>query len=153
VLIALLAWAGVGAALVSQHVFDMQPCPWCTVQRLLYLLAGLFAVLSVPVTQSSLRARALLLVSGLLAAGALATALHQHFVAAQTSSCALTAADRFMMATGLDDMLPFLFKATAACDEANAPMLGVPYSFWSAALAVILLVLVARAMMRAGVRT
>jgi disulfide bond formation protein DsbB len=153
VLIAVLSWAGVGAALVSQHVFDMQPCPWCTVQRLLFLLAGLFALLSVPVRQSSLRARLLLLVAGLLAAGALAAALHQHFVAAQTSSCALTAADRLMMATGLDELLPFLFKATAACDEANAPMLGVPYALWSAALAVMLLVLVARAMVRAGVRT
>ena len=153
VLIAVLAWAGVSAALVSQHVFDMQPCPWCTVQRLLYILAGLFALLAVPVRQSSLRARALLLVSGLLAAGGLAAALHQHFVAAQTDSCALTAADRFMMATSMDELLPSVFKATAACDEANAPMLGVPYSLWSAALAVILLVLVIRAMVRAGVRT
>jgi disulfide bond formation protein DsbB len=153
VLIALLAWAGVAAALASQHVLDMQPCPWCTVQRLLYLLAGLFALLSVPVTQSSLRARALLLTSGVLAAGGLAAALQQHFVAAQTSSCALTAADRFMTATGLDELLPSVFKATAACDEANAPMLGVPYSLWSAALAVVLLLLVARALARAGVRT
>src|SRR5690606_36211159 len=153
VLIAVLAWAGVAGALVSQHVFEMQPCPWCTVQRLLYLLAGLFALLSVPVTQSSLRARALLLVAGLLSAGALAAALYQHFVAAQTSSCAFTAAERFMMATGLDEMLPYVFKATAACDEANAPMLGVPYSLWSVALAVVLLVLVARGLARAGVRT
>jgi disulfide bond formation protein DsbB len=153
VLIALLAWAGVGAALVSQHFFDMQPCPWCTVQRLLYILVGLFAVLSLPVTQSSLRARALLLLAGLAAIGGLAAALHQHFVAAQTSSCAYTAADRFMMATGLDELLPALFKATAACDEANAPMLGVPYSLWSAALALMLLLLVGRALLRAGVRS
>jgi disulfide bond formation protein DsbB len=153
VLIALLAWAGVGAALVSQHFFDMQPCPWCTVQRLLYILVGLFAVLSLPVKQSSLRARALLLLAGLAAIGGLAAALHQHFVAAQTSSCAYTAADRFMMATGLDELLPALFKATAACDEANAPMLGVPYSLWSAALALMLLLLVGRALLRAGVRS
>src|SRR5690606_22480474 len=150
VLIAVLAWAGVAAALVSQHVFHLQPCPWCTVQRLLYLLAGLFALFSVPVTQSSLRARALLLLSGLCAAGGLAAALHQHFVAAQTSRCALTAADRFMMATRLDELLPSVFKATAACDEANAPMLGIPYALWSAALAVILLALIGRAVARAG---
>ncbi len=58
-----------------------------------------------------------------------------------------------MMATGLDELLPSVFKATAACDEANAPMLGIPYSLWSAALALILLACVVRAMLRAGVRT
>jgi disulfide bond formation protein DsbB len=57
------------------------------------------------------------------------------------------------MATGLDELLPAVFKATAACDEANAPLLGVPYSLWSAALAVILLVLTFRALRRAGLRT
>ena len=35
--IALLCLAGVGIALVSQHVFDMQPCAWCVLQRLILL--------------------------------------------------------------------------------------------------------------------
>lgn len=153
VLIAVLAWGGIAAALVSQHVFDMQPCPWCTVQRLAYLLVGLFALLSLAATQNSLWARVPLFLGAVAAVSGLAAALYQHLVAAATASCAFTAADRFMMATGLDELLPWMFKATAACDEANAPMLGVPYSLWSAALAVILLVLVVRAMARAGVRS
>ena len=149
----MLAWGGVLAALVSQHVFGLQPCPWCTIQRLAYLLVGFFARLSLFATQSSLWARTPLLLAGLAAAGGLAAALYQHLVAAETASCAFTAADKFMMATGLDELLPSVFKATAACDEANAPMLGVPYSLWSAALALILLAFVIRAMLRAGVRT
>ena len=152
-LIAVLAWGGVLAALLSQHVFGLQPCPWCTIQRLAYLLVGFFALLSLFATQSSLWARTPLLLAGLAAAGGLAAALYQHLVAAETASCAFTAADKFMMATGLDELLPSVFKATAACDEANAPMLGVPYSLWSAALALILLAFVIRAMLRAGVRT
>ena len=52
VLIAVLAWGGVAAALISQHAFDMQPCPWCIIQRLTYLLVGLFALLSLTATQS-----------------------------------------------------------------------------------------------------
>ena len=152
-LIAVVAWGGVLAALVSQHVADLQPCPWCIIQRLAYLLVGLFALLSLFATQSSLWARLPLLLAGVAAAGGLAGALYQHFVAAETASCAFTAADRFLMATGLDELLPSVFKATAACDEANAPMLGLPYSLWSAALAVLLLALVARAMHRAGIRS
>ncbi len=153
VLIAVLAWGGVAAALVSQHVLGMQPCPWCIIQRLAYLLVGVFAILSLPATQTSLWARAPLLLAALAAIGGFAAAMYQHFVAAATSSCAFTAADKFLMATGLDELLPGVFKATAACDEANAPLLGVPYSLWSAALAVVLLVAIVRAFLRAGVRT
>ena len=36
--VVLMAVAAVGAALVSQHVFDIQPCPWCVLQRLIFLL-------------------------------------------------------------------------------------------------------------------
>ena len=67
-LIAVLAWGGVLAALVSQHVFGLQPCPWCTIQRLAYLLVGFFALLSLFATQSSLWARTPLLLAGLWSA-------------------------------------------------------------------------------------
>ena len=146
-LIAIVAWGGVGAALISQHLFGLQPCPWCIAQRIAYLLVGFFAVLSILATQVSVWARIPLAVAGL------AGALYQHLVAAQTASCAFTTVDRFLMATGLDEALPEVFKATAACDEANAPMLGVPYSLWSAALALVLLGLTIRAFIRAGVRS
>jgi disulfide bond formation protein DsbB len=143
----------VAAALVSQHGFGMQPCPWCIIQRIAYLFVGFFAVLSLFATQSSLWARAPLLLAGFSAVGGLAAALYQHFVAAETASCAFTAADKVLMATGLDEILPSVFKATAACDQANAPIFGIPYSLWSAALALLLLALVVRALLRAGIRT
>ncbi len=145
------AWGAVAAALVSQHVFGYEPCPWCVVQRVAYLLVGLFAVAAAFVRQSRPVAVTWLGLAALAALGGLAAALHQHFVAAQTSSCAFTAADRWIAGLGLDEALPAVFKATAACDQANAPLLGIPYSLWSAALAVVLLVLVLRAIR--GTRT
>ena len=36
----LISIAAVCTALVSQHVFDMQPCPWCVLQRLIFVLIG-----------------------------------------------------------------------------------------------------------------
>ena len=38
---ALTCLAAVGVALVSQHVFDMQPCPWCVLQRVVFLAIAL----------------------------------------------------------------------------------------------------------------
>ena len=36
--IASISLLAVLIALVSQHVYDMQPCAWCVAQRMLYLL-------------------------------------------------------------------------------------------------------------------
>ena len=33
---AIAAFAAVAAALVSQHAFGMEPCPWCVLQRLVF---------------------------------------------------------------------------------------------------------------------
>jgi disulfide bond formation protein DsbB len=53
--IAALSVAGVAAALVSQHVFDMPPCPWCVLQRAVYLaiaaLCLIGAALPVPLAR------------------------------------------------------------------------------------------------------
>ena len=152
-LVFLLAWGGVATALVSQHGFGLEPCPWCIVQRFMYLLAGLFALASMFVRQRAWLARILLGVAAVATTGSLVTAAYQQLVAAKTGSCALTMADRFFMATGLDEALRSVFKATAACDVANAPMLGVPYALWSAALAIVLLGLIAQAWARAGQRS
>jgi len=124
----LLAWGSVAAALYSQHVLGMQPCPWCVLQRLLFVLLGLFAVLG-------LFARRL--GAGLMALAGLcgmATALWQHFVAAKSASCNLTFADKVMAATRLDTLLPDVFEARASCADAAVNLLGVPYEFWSLGL-------------------
>ena len=146
--VVLVAWGGVLLALASQHLGGFEPCPWCIIQRIAYLAVGLFALLALVVQRLRVVHRGLLVLSALSAVGGLAAALHQHFVAAQTSSCAFTAADRWISASGLADWLPTVFSATAACDQANAPLLGLPYSIWSMLLAVILLGLSGRAFAR-----
>ena len=35
--IAALCLAAVGAALIAQYRFDMQPCPWCVLQRVIFI--------------------------------------------------------------------------------------------------------------------
>src|SRR6185436_1607923 len=81
--------AAVGAALVSQHMFDMQPCPWCVLQRVIFLAIAIACVIGL-----AWRSRAGLRVGAtlglLLALGGIAAALWQHFQAAASASCKLT---------------------------------------------------------------
>jgi len=143
----LLAWISllaVGVALLSQYVFDMAPCAWCVFQRLLYLLIALVCwlglwfgrLLDCPrVRQSACALAALLALGGVLAAW------YQHTVAANMFSCAQTFADRFMVASGLDEYLPGLFGIFATCMDARVQVLGVEYALWSLTLFALLAVL------------
>jgi disulfide bond formation protein DsbB len=132
-LIALSSLAAVGAALVSQHVFDMQPCPWCVLQRAIFVAIALAALPAIvwPV-RASVLASALL--ADLLATAGVAAALWQHFVAAASDSCKLTLADRIVSGLGLDALAPEVFAPRASCADAAVDLLGVPYEFWSLAL-------------------
>ena len=131
--IAGVALAAVAAALVSQHVFDMQPCPWCVLQRLVFVAIGLVALLGLGWrSRTSQRAVPLLLL--VLSVCGIAAALWQHFVAAASVSCNLTFADRVMTATRLAELLPSVFEARATCADAAVNLAGVPYEFWSLAL-------------------
>ncbi len=135
-LVAGVALAGVGVALVSQHVFDMQPCPWCVLQRLIFVViaaaAGVGALAAWLRSRTGARAAGLAVAA--LAGCGIAAALWQHLVAAATVSCRLTLADRIVNGLGLDGWLPDVFAARASCADAAAKLLGVPYEFWSLAL-------------------
>ncbi len=133
-LVALLALAAVGLALLSQHGFGMQPCPWCIFQRVLYLALAAVALLGWISKPRGMQTAAALGVLA-LALGGVASAVFQHKVAALDASCALTLADRFLMATGLETTLPWLFQVTATCmDSAGYRLLGLGYEVWSGAL-------------------
>ena len=133
----LLPLAAVGAALVSQHVFDMQPCPWCVLQRVVFValaLAALPALLSRNRNVNRLGAG----LSVVLAACGAAAALWQHFVAASTTSCKLSLADRIVSGLGLDSLWPQVFAAYASCADAAVRLIGLPYEAFSLLLFVAL---------------
>ena len=140
--VALLSLGAIGAAVYTQVALDMQPCPWCVLQRLIFALIAAFALLGLawPVGGA--------VAVGLLAASGVAAALWQHFVAASSASCDLTLADRIVGATGLDARWPEVFMATASCADAKVDLLGLPYEFWSGALFVLVGALMAWSLAR-----
>lgn len=144
-LVAGLSVLSVAGAVVAQFQFGMEPCAWCTFQRLIYLIIALLALLAWGLNRGPV-AKGLSWAAAVFALGGVASALYQHFVAAQSQSCALSFADKVIKGPGLDQLAPWLFQATAFCNEANVPLAGIPFAMWSAALFVILaIILVVRA--------
>ena len=139
----LLPLAAVAAALVSQHVYDMQPCPWCVLQRVVFVAIALVALPAL-LLRSPLARRLLAGVALLLAACGMAAALWQHFVAASSTSCNLTLADRIVSSLGLDGAWPEVFAAYASCADAAVKLMGLSYEFYSLLLFGLLAVLALR---------
>ena len=135
-----------GAALVSQHVFNMQPCPWCALQRLILLSIAAVCLLAGVVGRPGHRIG--FAVALLLALSGVMAALWQHFRAASSVSCNLTLADKILSALQLDRALPDVFEPRASCADAAVNLLGVPYDFWSLALFVLVALACARLMRR-----
>ncbi len=145
---ALASLAAVTAALVSQHVFDMQPCPWCVLQRVIFLAIAIACGLGL-IWRSATGRRVSAGLGLLLALCGIAAALWQHFKAAASASCNLTLADKIISRwLQLDSVLPDVFAPRASCADAAVDLLGVPYDFWSLAL----FALIAAALLRVTVR-
>ena len=127
-----LSLGAVGIALATQHLLGMEPCPWCILQRLIFVVIALAALLGLLLG----RVFAGLLVLALSLAG-IAAALWQHFVAAASDSCNLTLAEKIISGLGLDGSLPEIFQPRASCADAAIKLLGVPYECWGLALFVL----------------
>ncbi len=129
--ISLLSIGSVAFALMSQYVFDMQPCAWCVFQRLLYLIIGIVAILLTLGSPS--RVRLSIGAAGIIATAiaGVTSAVYQEKVAANTFSCAQTVADQLMTKSGLDAVAPWLFGIYASCMEARVKLMGIEYAWWS----------------------
>jgi len=144
VVVAIACLAAVGAALVSQHMFDMQPCPWCVLQRLIFVTIAIVCLIGAAIPARVGRVGAAAIV-GLLSLCGIAAALWQHFKAAASASCNLTLADKIVSRwLQLDALAPDVFEARASCADAAVDLLGVPYDFWSLALFVAIAVVLVR---------
>lgn len=135
-----LCIAAVVLALIGQYGFDMRPCPWCILQRVIFVVIALLCLVGAASTASAVQrpAAGLALILAVLGAAA---ALYQHFVAAKSMSCNLTLADKIVTALQLESLLPSLFQITGSCADGAVSVLGVPFEFWSLGLFVVLALL------------
>ena len=140
VAIGLLSLGALLIALVSQHGFDIEPCPWCVMQRVVVMAIIMVAFVGALIARGLPRLGpivAALLLLILSTCGVLA-AWYQHTVAAKTLSCDFTWADRTLMAWQLDAIWPAMFRVGATCaDAASARLAGLAFEVWSGALFVL----------------
>ncbi|MBJ7265195.1 MAG: disulfide bond formation protein B [Burkholderiaceae bacterium] len=141
-----LCFIAVGAALISQHVYDMPPCAWCVFQRLIFVVLGVVCLIGA--MSKNRLARGAAGVGALVAVGGIAAAWYQYTVAAHLFSCDQTFADRFMVQSGLDSAMPAIFGIMAGCMEAQVELLGIEYVFWSLGLFFVLAALLLRVALR-----
>jgi protein dithiol:quinone oxidoreductase len=138
--IALACFAAVGLALLGQYAFEMRPCPWCILQRLIFIVIGVVAALGALLGSRFARIGSAAAVFVLAVLGC-AAALWQHGVAAKSSSCNLTLADKILNALGVEALLPSLFQITANCADSAVKVFGVSFEHWSLALFAVLALL------------
>ena len=121
-------------ALITQHVYDMQPCDWCVTQRMLDLLVAAIGFWGSrgQATRSKLAVCCALIVAVALAG--VTAAVYQAQVASHSLSCAQSLADQIMTKTGLESALPWLFGIYASCMDARITLFGLEYAYWSLAL-------------------
>jgi disulfide bond formation protein DsbB len=149
--VVVLSLGAVAAALWTQHALGMEPCPWCVLQRLIFVVIALMALPGLVWRRAVVQQIAALLVLALSLSG-IAAALWQHFVAAATDSCKLTLAERIISGLGLDGSLPEIFQPRASCADAAVKLLGLPYEFWSLMLFVLLCVMALRLLLGGSAR-
>jgi disulfide bond formation protein DsbB len=148
VVLPLLAVAG---ALYTQYRLDMQPCPWCVLQRLIFVAIALAALPGLLLRLPRVR-RASAALFGVLGLCGVAAALWQHFVAASSTSCKQTLADQIVQGSGLSERWPEVFAAYASCADAAVKLFGVSYEFYSLALFALLAVLMTTQLLARGRR-
>ena len=104
----------------------MPPCAWCVMQRLIYLVIGVVALVGgfgggAPDARLRRAGRA-------AGPGGRRRRLVPVQRGRQDVSCDQTFADRFMSGAGLDAAVPWLFGIYATCMDAVVSVLGVEYA-------------------------
>ncbi|MET3130132.1 disulfide bond formation protein DsbB [Oxalobacteraceae bacterium GrIS 1.11] len=115
-------------ALYLQHGMDMLPCPYCVIQRYLFLAVAAACLMGASGKSPKLGAGIGLLgaLGGLGVAGK-----HVYILAHPGLSCGIDPLETTLNKVFTAKYLPFLFKADGLCEDATAPLLGLSVPQWS----------------------
>jgi disulfide bond formation protein DsbB len=121
-------------ALYLQHYQDLDPCPWCIVQRLVYIAIGLTALtaaLSRPAGAGIFLFSAL---AGLLALAGGAAAIYHILLQSdpvRAQSCTGSIVEKLLDASKLGKIIPPLLQYDGPCTLKPWFMLGLSIPDWS----------------------
>jgi protein dithiol:quinone oxidoreductase len=128
-----LSLAAIGIALIAQYQFDLKPCAWCVLQRFIFMWVAVSALIGI-LCKPGLGRLFWAAITSIWALSGAAAAAYQHWVAAKSSSCAFSLADKILSAFNLEKSWPALFEVQATCADAAVNWWGLPFEFWSLGL-------------------
>ncbi len=125
---AFISIALTGVALYLQHGMDMLPCPYCVIQRYLFLAVAIACLLGAAAGKPKFGAAMGLLgaLGGLRVAGK-----HLYILAHPGLSCGIDPMETMLNKIFTAQYLPFFFKADGLCEDATAPFFGLSIPQWS----------------------
>jgi len=124
-----LSFGSVILALISQYMFNMQPCAWCILQRMIFVLIGFITLGNMFINKKKL----LILFWGAVEASAtlgMTAALYQFIVASKSFECGISLAEKIINISYLNQILPSVFEVMGLCGESSY-ILGIPYVIFS----------------------
>lgn len=126
---AFICLALLGAGLYLQHVENMQPCPWCVIQRYAFAAVALICIVTAFLPRADRIGAGL----GALAAvaGSSAAGWHLWVRAHPGVSCGIDPLETSLNTIPTAKLLPFLFQADGLCTTDYAPILGLSIPQWS----------------------
>ena len=133
--IAVSCFGLLGAGLTIGVLLNLQPCPFCIFQRVLYLVIGFSALAAALFSRSLLATRVAVGLGVGAAIGGLITASYQTYMQlfpASVMECGFsepTAIERFVDVLGTS--WEFMFLATGLCSSVDWTFLGLSMANWS----------------------
>jgi disulfide bond formation protein DsbB len=128
--IALACFGLIGGALYFQIVEEMLPCPWCVIQRYLFLTIGIICLISAFLPPNGAR-RGVLLAALFALGGVGAGSWHNWIMAHPKISCGLDPLETSLNHIFPAKILPIVFRADGICTTPYDPFLGLQLPQWA----------------------
>ncbi|WP_423196980.1 MULTISPECIES: disulfide bond formation protein B [unclassified Cupriavidus] len=145
-LIAIVSFALVGAALYLQIAEGYQPCPLCIMQRFAFLGIGIFCLLGAIAQSTRSLWQGLGMLSGV--AGIAVAGYHVSLLLNPKASCGIDPLENWVNQLPTARVLPQLFYSDGLCTAPLPPLLGLSIPAWSLIWLVILTLTLAVGLIR-----
>ncbi|MFM9881637.1 MAG: disulfide bond formation protein B [Burkholderiales bacterium] len=137
--------AVLGAALYLQYAHNLDPCPWCIVQRILFVLIALIALIAALHRPQGIGVTAYGTVIGLVSITGIAAATYHIYLQrdpARAAKCAGSFVERLLDQSALGRIIPPLFQYDGPCTLKPWAMFGLSIPEWSLIAFVLVLIAV-----------
>lgn len=145
-LIAVISFALLGAALYMQYVEGYEPCPLCIMQRFAFVGIGLFSLLAAIAQNTRTLWQGLGMLSGV--AGIAVAGYHVSLLLNPKASCGIDPLENWVNALPTAKLLPQVFYSDGLCTAPLPPLFGLSIPAWSLIWLVILTLTLAVGLIR-----